>query len=104
MKLRLFIFLTFFAGWGHTAFAQIQDERARLMQEYMARRAEWVELRRAALEKTKGAKDDKEKKQHRDKLADEERPVLERMAEAARAYQAFEKADRARREEGKSRH
>jgi len=74
--------------------AQTQDEHTRLMQEYMARRAEWVELRRAALDKVKAAKDDKEKKQHFDKLADDEKPLLAKMGEAGRAYQAAEKAKR----------
>lgn len=74
------------------------DERSRLMQEYMARRAEWVEVRKAGLEKVKRAKDEKEKKQHADKLAEEERPYLEKMHAAGQAFQAFEKDRMARQE------
>lgn len=85
------------------AFAQTQDESARLMQEYMVRRAEWIELRKVALDKVKTAKDEKEKKQHRDKLAEDEKPILARVAEAARAYQAAEKAKRDQAAEGKPR-
>ena len=81
----------------------VLDENTRLMQEYMARRAEWIELRRAALDKVKASKDDKEKKQHRDKLAEDEKSILARMAEAARAYQAAEKAKRDQLAEGKPR-
>lgn len=66
----------------------VLDENTRLMQEYVARREEWVALRRAALAKVKEAKDGKEKKQHFEKLAEDEKPALARMGEAARAYQA----------------
>lgn len=79
------------------------DEPDRLMQEYMVRRAEWIELRRTALDKVKAATDDRERKQHRDKLAVDEKPVLARVAEAARAYQAAEKAKRDKLAESKPR-
>ncbi|MFZ5493764.1 MAG: hypothetical protein ACOZE5_00320 [Verrucomicrobiota bacterium] len=103
MKLRLLVLCLLSSVFCLPTFAQTQDESTRLMQEYMARRAEWVELRRAALDKVKAAKDDKERKQHRDKLAEDEKPVLARMAEAARAYQAVEKAKRDQLAEGKPR-
>jgi hypothetical protein len=93
-----FIFLLFTCLIGNPLAAQqaapsaTLDENTRLMQEYMARRAEWIELRRAALDKVKAAKDEKEKKQHRDKLAEEEKPILAKVNEAARAYRDAEKA------------
>ena len=64
------------------------DETARLMQEYMARRAEWLELRRAALDEAGAAKSEREKKQRLDKLSDDEKPLLSRMGNAAQAYRA----------------
>ncbi len=70
------------------------DENTRLMQEYMARRAEWLNARRATLDKVKVAKNDKEKKQQLDQLAEDEKPLLAKMGDAARAYQAAEKAKR----------
>lgn len=70
------------------------DENVRLMQEYMARRAEWLDVRRATLDKVKVAKNDKGKQQQLDKLAEDEKPLLTKMGEAARAYQAAEKAKR----------
>jgi predicted transcriptional regulator len=79
------------------------DEADRLMQEYMVRRAELIELRQRSLDQVKAAKDDKERKQHRDKLAADEKPVLARVAEAARAYQAAEKAKRDKLAESKPR-
>jgi len=69
-----------------------QDERTRLMQEYMARRAEWIELRRATLDKIKASKDDSEKKRHIEKLAEDEKPILARINVAASAYRDVEKA------------
>lgn len=64
------------------------DENTRLMQEYMARRAEWLEVRQSALDKVKTAKTDQEKKQNLDKLAADEKPALAKMNDAARAYKA----------------
>lgn len=104
MKTRLLCFLCLFAAILPCRLpSQTQDESARLMQEYMARRAEWVALRRAALDDAKAAKDDKEKKQRLAKLAEDEKPVLARVAEAARAYQAAEKAKRDQLEAAKPR-
>lgn len=105
MKVRLLtlLTLTFTLTLPSLAFAQTQDETTRLMQEYMARRAEWVELRKVALDKVKTAKDDKEKQQHRDKLTEDEKPILAKVAEAARVYQAAEKAKRDKLAEGKPR-
>lgn len=95
LRLRLVVVLGLLSSvlW-QPAFAQVQDESTRLMQEYMARRAEWVELRRVAFEKIKATNDDKEKKKHRDKLAEDEKPILAKVGEAARAYKAAEKAKR----------
>lgn len=76
--------------------AQTQDEYTRVMQEYMARRAEWVALRRDALDQIKGAKDENEGQQRRAKLAEDEKPALARMGEAARAVQTAEQARRER--------
>lgn len=118
MKARFFIFCLLLPSLGtpgeaagHRAPASVQpgpgrptlDETARLMQDYMVRRSEWIELRRTALDKVKAAKDEAEKKQHREKLAEDEKPVLARVAEAARAYRAAKKAEEAKRGEGKSR-
>lgn len=72
------------------------SENDRLMEEYMIRRAEWLELRKGALEKVKAARDQSERKHHLARLAEDEKPLLERMAAAARAFKAAEKAKRDR--------
>lgn len=71
-----------------------QDETTRLMQEYMSRRTEWIELRQAALNRIKNVKDPAEKKQQLDKLAQDEKPALDRLSAAAQAYKAAQKAKR----------
>lgn len=86
--------LTLSAALWPSAFAQTIDENTRLMQDYMARRAEWVAVRQKALDQVKDAKTPAEKKQHLDKLADDEKPLLAKMGEAARAYKAAEKTKR----------
>jgi hypothetical protein len=74
-----------------------EDERSRLMQEYMARRAEWVEVRKHALDRVKAAQTEAEKKELRAKLEQDEKPLLDKMTEAGRAYAAAEKAHREKR-------
>jgi hypothetical protein len=72
-----------------------ENEYSRVMQEYIARRQEWFDIRRAALDKIKRAADDREKKLYRDKLAEDERPYVVRMDAAATALEALQKARRA---------
>lgn len=79
------------------------DETSRLMQEYMARRAEWVAVRKEALDKVKAAGSDAAKKQIKDKLANDEKPLRAKVDEAARAYRAAEKAKRDQNEQAKPR-
>jgi hypothetical protein len=70
-------------------------ESDRLMQEYMARRAEWLELRRVALEDAKKAKNENEKKNILKKLADDEKALKAATKELAKQLHDAEKARQA---------
>lgn len=88
MKSRFFISVILGLLACHSLLAQqaALDDSARLMQEYMVRRAEWVEARRVALDQIKSAKNESEKKQIKDKLAKDEEALLAKMSDASRAY------------------
>jgi hypothetical protein len=75
------------------------DETARQMQEYMVQREELANLRRAALEKIKDAKNEKEKQQQLDKLEADAKPVQAKVDAAMRAYKAAVKAQKAQAEQ-----
>lgn len=68
------------------------NESDRLMQEYMARRAEWLELRRVALDDAKKAKNDTEKKNILKKLADDEKALKAATKDLAKQLRDAEKA------------
>jgi hypothetical protein len=87
LVLGFLIFSSFLLGETAPSFPAL-DETTRLMQEYMARRAEWLELRQSALEQARTARNEQEKKQRLERLAGDEKPLLSRMASAAQAYRA----------------
>lgn len=72
--------------------AQTEDPHTRLVQAYMARRAEWVALRAREQKRAKEAKDDQERKSILQKLAADERPLRAAAAELARQVRDSEKA------------
>jgi hypothetical protein len=61
------------------------DETDRLMQEYMAQRAQWMVLRQDALEKAAKAPNENARKGVLKKLEDDEQPLLAKMAVARKA-------------------
>jgi hypothetical protein len=87
LVLSLLVLGSLLRGEGAPAFPPL-DETTRLMQEYMARRAEWLEVRRTGLEQVKAARSEQEKQQRLEKLAGDEKPLLGRLASAAQAYRA----------------
>lgn len=71
--------------------AGTEDESTRLMQEYMAKRAEWVALRAREMERAKHAKETKARSAILKKLDDDERVLRAASAElAARLKAALE--------------
>jgi hypothetical protein len=75
-----------------SAVAPVLNEDDRLMQEYMARRQAWVQLRQKAQEEVKQAKTEAEKKRILQKLENEERPLRASAAQGAKQVQAARKA------------
>lgn len=82
---------------------KLSDDSDRLMQEYMVRRAEWLELRKVTNEKAQPAEGSNERRQVFDKIKRDERATFGRMAEVTRAYRAAEKAKLAKLGETKRR-
>lgn len=76
------------------------EEHSRLVQAYMARRAEWVALREREQKRARDAKDDQERKRILRKLDDDEHAL--RAASATLARQVHE-AEQARRPDAKPR-
>lgn len=65
-----------------------EDEHTRLMQEYMAKRAEWIALREREGEKIKQAKDEKAKQVILKKLDEDERVLRAAAADLATRLKA----------------
>ena len=63
-----------------------KDETDRLMQEYMARRADWMAVRKAATDLAAKAPNETARKAILKQLESDEKPSLAKMDEAGKAY------------------
>lgn len=73
------------------------DDADRLMQEYMARREEWMAVRKIATEKAEKATNENARKAILKQLETDEKATLTKMDEAAKAYRDVKKQKNANR-------
>jgi hypothetical protein len=78
-----------------------EDEHTRLVQEYMAKRAEWVALREREMPKIKAAKDKAQRRSLERKLDEDVQRLKAQSAEFSARVRAAEKAKRDRKSPAK---
>lgn len=79
----------------------IEDEHTRLVQEYMAKRAEWVALREREMPKIKAAKDKAQRRALERKLDEDVQRLKAQSAELSARMRSAEKAKRDRKSPAK---